>query len=104
MMRLVLCVGDQPETGGYIEPMTVGVPSSIRGHAVSFIGALRFAMRAAVSASSPKPVARVEENTLVLRSHSRVTFCFASVPRHRAWWPPCKTHRDTMTWPSPWAR
>ena len=42
MMRLVLCVGDQPETGGYIEPMTVGVPSSIRGHAVSFIGGAAF--------------------------------------------------------------
>lgn len=42
MMRLVLCVGDQPETGGYIEPMTVGVPSSIMGHAVAFIGGTAF--------------------------------------------------------------
>jgi hypothetical protein len=42
MMRLALCVGDRPETGGYIEPMTVGVPSSIMGHAVAFIGGAAF--------------------------------------------------------------
>lgn len=42
MMRLVLCVGDQPETGGYIEPMTVGVPGSIMGHPVAFIGGTAF--------------------------------------------------------------
>ena len=42
MMRLVLCVGDQPETGGYIEPMTIGVPSSIMGHPVAFIGGAAF--------------------------------------------------------------
>ncbi|MFM0732409.1 PAAR domain-containing protein [Paraburkholderia sediminicola] len=42
MMRLVLCAGDQPETGGYIEPMAVGVPSSIMGHPVAFIGGAAF--------------------------------------------------------------
>ncbi|MFM0111494.1 PAAR domain-containing protein [Paraburkholderia nemoris] len=42
MMRLVLCVGDQPETGGYIEPMSVGIPNSIKGHPVAFIGSAAF--------------------------------------------------------------
>lgn len=42
MMRLVLCVGDQPETGGYIDPMMIDVPNSIMGHPIAFIGGAAF--------------------------------------------------------------
>jgi len=38
MLRLILCVGDQPESGGYIESMTGGVSNTIEGHPVAYIG------------------------------------------------------------------
>jgi hypothetical protein len=38
MMRLLLCIGDQPETGGTIEPS--GVAYSITDHEVALIGAM----------------------------------------------------------------
>jgi hypothetical protein len=38
MMRLILCVSDQPETGGYIEPKTAGILNSIMGHAIAHGG------------------------------------------------------------------
>lgn len=42
MRRLILCVGDAPETGGHIVPMVVGVSHQIMGHNVAFIGAQAF--------------------------------------------------------------
>jgi uncharacterized Zn-binding protein involved in type VI secretion len=39
MMRLLLCIGDEPETGGTIEPYS-GAPFLIRGRQVALIGAL----------------------------------------------------------------
>jgi hypothetical protein len=36
MLRLILCVGDQPESGGYIESMTGGVSNTIEGHPVAY--------------------------------------------------------------------
>ncbi|AMH43378.1 PAAR domain-containing protein [Burkholderia sp. PAMC 26561] len=38
MMRLLLCIGDEPETGGFIDPASGG-SFSIRGHQVALIGA-----------------------------------------------------------------
>ena len=38
MMRLLLCIGDEPETGGRIE--SSGTRYTIRGHEVALIGAL----------------------------------------------------------------
>lgn len=42
MLRHVLCVGDEPETGGYIEPLTSAAPSTIMGNPVAFIGGKAF--------------------------------------------------------------
>ncbi|WP_213778065.1 PAAR domain-containing protein [Caballeronia sp. dw_276] len=38
MMRLLLCIGDEPETRGFIDPASGG-SFSIRGHRVALIGA-----------------------------------------------------------------
>ena len=38
MMRLLLCIGDEPETGGTIEPYS-GASYLIRGHQIALIGA-----------------------------------------------------------------
>ncbi len=38
MMRLLLCIGDEPETGGHIE--SSGTRYTIRGHEVALIGAM----------------------------------------------------------------
>lgn len=42
MMRRYVCIGDQPETGGYIEPFGSGRPFSIRGRPAANIGSLAF--------------------------------------------------------------
>jgi hypothetical protein len=42
MLRHILCVGDQPETGGHIEAFSPAVPSTIMGHHVAFIGGRSF--------------------------------------------------------------
>jgi uncharacterized Zn-binding protein involved in type VI secretion len=42
MLRLILCIGDQPENGGYIVPMPAGVPHTIMGHPIAFIGGQAF--------------------------------------------------------------
>jgi len=38
MQRLVLCVGDPPSTGGYIQPVSVAYPHTIMGHQAAYIG------------------------------------------------------------------
>jgi uncharacterized Zn-binding protein involved in type VI secretion len=42
MLRLVLCIGDEPETGGHIDPFFTAAPSTIMGRPVAFIGGKAF--------------------------------------------------------------
>lgn len=42
MMRLILCIGDKPETGGYIEHDSTSKPPTITGSCVAFIGSKSF--------------------------------------------------------------
>jgi len=42
MLRLILCLGDQPETGGHIEPLKVPFPFTIMSHPAAYIGQTAF--------------------------------------------------------------